>query len=415
MRAADDMQAHTAALFKSERGKLTAVLLRRMGMQHLELVEDAVQDAFAAALTHWPQTGVPANAAAWLMRVAANNALNALKRHARQTRLEEQQLTTLLHRSDDNAATLPGQLADNELRLLFACVQLNFPLRNRIMLTLHLMCGMHVHELAAALLMQPEAVKKALQRMKAELRSRPGMLETGWPLLSATGTADVQLVLYLMFNEGCKTTRSSVLINHDLCFGAMRLTQLLCRHINALRSESYGLLALMFFALARFEARVDAAGDIVPLALQNRSLWNKHYMAEGFACLHHARQGRRFYLEALIASVHCAATDFARTNWTQLVFLYRQLQEVNPSPVVKLNWLLARSYAETPAAVLDELLALGKEAALQNTSLLLASEADVLERAGRKAEAWKAFEAAAAATESVPERRLYLKRAAQCV
>jgi RNA polymerase sigma factor (sigma-70 family) len=408
------MQARTAALFKSERGKITAVLLRRMGMQHLELVEDAVQDAFAAALTHWPQTGMPANAAAWLMRVAANHALNALKRHARQTRLEEKQLATLLLQTDEAAATLPGQLADSELRLLFACVQLEFPVRNRILLTLHLMCGLDVRELAAALLMQPEAVKKALQRMKAELRSQPGMLETGWPLLSAGSVADVQLVLYLMFNEGCKTTRSSVLINHELCFGAMRLAQLLCTHINKLSDESHGLLALLFFALARFEARVDAQGDIVPLARQNRRLWNRHYIAEGFACMNKARQGKRFYLEALIASVHCTAQSFAATNWTRLVFLYGQLLEVNPSPVVKLNLLLARSYAETPAAVLDELRALGRDTALQHTALLLASEADVLERAGRREEAFKAFEAAAAATESVPERRLYLKRAAQC-
>ncbi|MCU0432101.1 MAG: sigma-70 family RNA polymerase sigma factor [Bacteroidia bacterium] len=413
MGSAGYMQAHTAALFKTERGKLTAVLLRRLGMQHLELVEDAVQDAFAEALQHWPQSGMPQNAAAWLMRVAANKALNALKRYARQSGLDEQQLAAL-QQSTDESATLPGQLADSELRLLFACVQLEFPVRNRILLTLHLMCGLDTRELAAALFMQPEAVKKALQRMKAELRSRPGMLETGWPLLSAGSVADVQLVLYLMFNEGCKTTRSSVLINHELCFGAMRLTQLLCTHVNKQRDESYGLLALMFFALARFEARVDEHGDIVPLARQNRSLWNRQYLAEGFACLHNARHGKRFYLEALIASVHCAAATFERTNWTQLVFLYTQLLAINPSPIVELNLLLARSYAETPAAVLPELQALRTNAALQNTALLLASEADVLERAGRRTEAFQAYQAAAAATESVPERRLYLKRAAQC-
>ncbi|MGL5891781.1 MAG: RNA polymerase sigma factor [Bacteroidia bacterium] len=414
MEPAGDVHELAAKLFREHSGKLTGVLVRSFGIDALELLQDAVQDTFETALNNWQKHGVPDTPEAWLMRVARNKALNALQRSKKQTRLNTSVFAGSTAADEQSEQLLPGQIADSELRLLFACVQLDFPVRNRVMLALHLMCGLGVSELAAALFMQPEAVKKALFRMKAELRAKPGLLETAWPMLSVQRVKDVQLVLYLMFNEGCKTTRSNVIINHELCFGAMRLNKLLCERTTAAHEESCGLMALMFFALSRFPARLDAAGAIVPLAAQDRSKWDARYITEGYNWLSKAKGSGRFYLEALISSVHCAAADFGSTNWNSIVFLYRQLQLVNASPAVNLNLLLARSYAETPAAVLPELSQLRQDAAEQNISLMLAAEADMLERAGKKTEARNAFIAAANATTSAAEKQLYLRRAAQC-
>jgi RNA polymerase sigma factor (sigma-70 family) len=414
MEPSEDVHTLAARLFREQSGKLIGVLVRSFGMEALELVQDAVQDTFETALSNWQNHGVPEAPEAWLMRVARNKALNALQRSKKQTRFSTSVFAGSTATDEQREQLLPGQIADSELRLLFACVQLDFGGRNRVLLALHLMCGLGIAELAAALFMQPEAVKKALFRMKADLRAKPGLPETVWPLLSEQRVKDVQLVLYLMFNEGCKTTRSSVIINHELCYGAMRLNKLLCERTTAAHEESCGLMALMFFALSRFAARTDAAGAIVPLAAQDRSKWDARYIAEGYSWLRKAKGGGRFYLEALISSAHCAAADFGSTNWKHIVFLYRQLQQLTASPAVNLNLLLARSYAESPEAVLPELKALRQDAALQNTSLLLAAEADVLQRAGKIADARQAFLQAAAATTSAPEKQLYLKRAAQC-
>ena len=414
MKQSENVHELAAKLFREQSGKLTGVLVRSFGIETLEILQDAVQDTFETALNNWQKHGVPEAPEAWLMRVARNKALNALQRSKKQTRLSTSVFAGNTAADEQSEQLLPGQIADSELRLLFACVQLDFPIRNRVLLALHLMCGLGIAELAAALFMQSEAVKKALFRMKAELRAKPGLLETAWPMLSEQRVKDVQLVLYLMFNEGCKTTRSNVIINHDLCFGAMRLNKLLCERTIAAHEESCGLMALMFFALSRFPARVDAAGAIVPLAAQDRSKWDARYITEGYNWLNKAKGGGRFYLEALISSVHCAAADFGSTNWKHIVFLYRQLQQLTASPAVNLNLLLARSYAETPETVLPELKALRQDAAEQNLSLLLAAEADLLQRAGNFSEAKKAFIAAANATISTPEKQLYLKRAAQC-
>lgn len=414
---ADDLNKLTAHLFREQAGKMTGVLARIFGLHQVDRIQDIVQETFETALHAWRFKGVPAAPEAWLMRVARNKALNAFRRDSRLRPLP----AVLLAETDGSEeqvfdrVLLPGEVQDSTLRLLFVCVQLDFPVRNRVLLTLHLLCGFGVKELAGALLMQEETVKKALFRMKAELKQQRTLWDRAVPQLTAARAHVARLVLYLMFSEGYKTTRSRVVINHALCYEAMRLTTLLLDCSASADGETEALLALQFFALARFEARLDAAGAIVLLEEQDRSRWEARYVAQGNAHLREARNQQaagRYYLEALISSLHCAAPTSAETDWCTIVFLYAQLEALHPTVHVRLNHLLARSRCEAPAAVLPALDALCAETGGQQHGLLTAARADVLARAGRNAEAREAFAQAAAQTALLPERALFLRRAA---
>ncbi|MBZ4187273.1 RNA polymerase sigma factor [Niabella beijingensis] len=336
---------HTLAdrLFREQSGVMTAVLINRFGAAHLDTVLDAVQDAFEAALKRWRFSGIPDNPEAWLMTVARNNAINRINRD------KKLYPDSALPEMQEQAIPEPGLPAsfvqDSQLRLLLACCHPELSEKSRIIITLSVLCGFGTTEIAGALLMQKEAVKKSLTRAKAVLRNSGRLFET--PLVEnlQARSDTVHTVLYLIFNEGYRTTRGTSGISHELCFEAMRLTKIVYEHDTG-NGASAALLALQFFNAARFPARISAEGEWLTLEEQDRSLWDQALIGEGFYYLPRQQPPlNRYYLEALIASVHCTAAFFSETNWQQIAVLYQALEQLVPgSDIIVLNRIIAESY-----------------------------------------------------------------------
>lgn len=407
------MAAH---LFRENSGKITAVLTRLFGIHQVDRVTDIVQDTFESALNQWKFSGVPDNPAGWLMQVARYKAINFFKREGRTTLvssfLKDEEAGTEM---DIEHLFLPQQVEDSQLRLLLLCCHPDFSEKNQVMITLNILCGFGVAEIARALLMQDEAVKKALFRTRSELKEKKNILQTSLPLKSESRVSTAQTILYLMFNEGYKTTRSAEVINNDLCYEAIRLTKLLTREGVALIAETNALLALMFFNLSRFPARVTESGELVTLEEQDRSKWNTVFVKEGYYYLEKARSGsslNRYYLEALIASVHCVAGSFEKTDWKTIVYLYEQLEKIAPSPMVTLNKLVAASYMGNPEKGLLELEKLKQEPAIRQHFLLYTAEGDMQRRSGNNEQARSAFRKAMELASS-PLDRHFLERKIQ--
>jgi RNA polymerase sigma factor (sigma-70 family) len=386
----ETIQTLAATLYHEQSGKLIAVLSRRYSLASIDLVTDAVQDAFETALTHWQPGQLPENPAAWLMQVSKNKLLNLLKKENRMVsnnysvyQSAEASVTPVA----DWPVTDP-EITDSLLRMLYACCYHDFSTRNQVLLTLNLLAGLGVPEIARGLLMEEEAVKKALTRSKAALRSLPGLLETPLLIRSADKTRTVLRILYLIFNEGYKTTRQENGIDDSLCVEALRLARLLNGKFNPLRSDTQALLALFFFNLSRFPARLDEQGGWLNLAEQNRRLWNRELITEAYRHLNAAMQNGlpgKYYLEALISSVHCAAPAFEDTDWQNIIFLYRQLESLEPDSItIRLNRILAESYLQNPVDCIPVLKSLP---ALKDQALLPAALGDVYERAGYFTEA----------------------------
>lgn len=387
-----------AHFFREHSGRMVASLARVFGMEHLDNILDAVQDTFETALSHWRYHGVPADPPAWLSRVARNKLINTLKRSSRHAPFEELHTAMVPPDDADPYAAIDDQAtADSQVQLLVACCHPTLSERDRILLTLHVLCGFGVPELANALRMHREAVKKALQRSKVVLRSKPIRLDPQAAFHAAGQSATVCTILYLMFNEGYKATRDAKGIDTDLCYEAMRLAKLL-HPLAPPSAEVDALLALMFFSVARFPARRMVQGDWIPLEEQDRTLWNQRLLAEGFHYLNQAKRSGHagsYYLEALIASLHCSARRFEETDWMTILSLYRLLEDLEPaSPLIRLNRLVAESYAVGPFAAIAELEAIRHDGDSGLAFLLEAVKAHVYQRAGSIERARKAYSAA---------------------
>ncbi|MBO9595329.1 MAG: sigma-70 family RNA polymerase sigma factor [Niabella sp.] len=354
------MVTHTLAdrLFREQSGIITAVLVHRFGAAHLDTVLDAMQDAFEAALRRWRFWGIPDNPAAWLMTVARNNAINRINRDKK--RRPDHHLTGAQEYVTPEPALPDVFVQDSQLRLLLICCHPELSEKSRIMITLAVLCGFGTAEIAGALLMQKEAVKKSLTRAKAVLRNAGRLFETPLVESLAARRNTVHTVLYLLFNEGYKTTRGTSGISKELCFEAMRLTKIVYDYDTGNR-EAAALLALQFFNAARFPARMSTDGEWLTLEEQDRSRWNEVLIREGFYYLPKQQEPlNRYYLEALIASIHCTARFFSETNWPQIAVLYQALEQLVPaSDVIALNRIIAESYTGTATQdLLDRLDAL---------------------------------------------------------
>ncbi|SKB57920.1 RNA polymerase sigma-70 factor, ECF subfamily [Parapedobacter luteus] len=394
MDATGQLVAH---FFRQHSGKMVASLARVFGMAQLDNILDAVQDTFETAMSHWRYNGMPADPPAWLSRVARNKLINIINRAARQTTIEAMEASIVAAQGETPPVVEDEEAADSQVQLLVACCHPALGERDRILTTLHVLCGFGVPELANALRLNREVVKKALQRSKSTLRRVNIQLDPRAAKHAAENSATVCTILYLMFNEGYKATRDAKGINMDLCYEAMRLAKLL-RPIAPPAAEVDALLALMFFHSARFPARIMAYGEWVPLAEQDRRLWDRRLIAEGFHYLECAKRSGcagKYYLESLIASLHCAARHFAETDWKAILGLYRLLEGLEPSSVlIRLNRLVAESYAAGPLAVITELEAIPYDADSGTVFLLQAVKAHVYQRAGSTAQAHIAYRAA---------------------
>ncbi|HRB72025.1 MAG: sigma-70 family RNA polymerase sigma factor [Flavobacterium sp.] len=372
----------TAHLFRENAGKMTAVLVRLYGIDNLDTITDAIQDTFESALLKWRYSGVPENPSAWLIKVARNKTINVLKRNARSVTVLPSDRT---NNTEPEVVFSENEITDSQLRLLLACCRLDLTSQKKMMLTLNVLCGFGVREIANALLLSDEAVKKALYRSKSELKNKKQQFENPEKEDIRKYSVMLHTFVYLLFNEGYKTTSDAAGINIDLCYEAIRLAKLI-REQDTSNPEINGLLALLFFTIARFPARITTTGEWLTLAEQDRSLWNPTFIAEGFYYLDQAKpkqQLNTYYLEALIASLHCTASSFDHTDWSAIVYLYEQLERLQPESIlIRLNRIVAEMHIHITSEqfeAIDQIeTAFGKE----NRFVWLTTKAYAYERLG---------------------------------
>ncbi|HMJ78055.1 MAG TPA: DUF6596 domain-containing protein [Iamia sp.] len=369
--------------------------------------EDAVQEAFTIALRRWPAHGVPDRPGAWITTTARNRARDVLRREATRADREAEALASL-------EATPPilHPVVDDQLRLIFTCCHPALPRDAHVELTLRLVCGLRVPEIARALLRGEEAVGKRIQRAKAKVRTAGIPLRVPPPELLDERLPSVLACTYLTFTEGYAATAGDDLIRHELCDEGVRLARMVVALLPG-RAGAEALLALLLLQDARRGARVDGAGDVVLLADQDRSRWDRDRVAEGMAWLERASDHPEitaseaaYLFQAAIAAEHSAAPSWPATDWPAIVGHYDRLVAVTTSPAVLLNRAVAVSFADGPAVALPLLDALAADARLARSHRLALARADVHRRLGATDAARAAYEQALALGPTGPERRL---------
>jgi len=395
-------------LYREERPRALATLIRLLG--DFDVAEEALQEAFAAALEQWPAGGVPRNPRAWLVSTARHKAIDRLRRE-KNLAAKQAEIAYL----SETAVPAPGlaeePFTDDLVRLIFTCCHPALALEAQVALTLKTLCGLSVDEIARAFLVPPATMAQRLVRAKAKIRGARIPYEVPGSDRLAERLDGVLRVVYLVFNEGYAATSGDALVRRDLCREGMRLARLL-RGLFPDASEVAGLLALMLLHDSRRAARLDERGDLVTLEDQDRSRWDPGQIAEGQALAEAAlrRGGAGFYaLQAAIAALHAQAARAGETDWPQIAALYALLLRLHPSPVVALNHAAAVAMGERLDRGLRLIERLEADGELRSYHLLPAAKADILRRLGRRAEAAAAYERALQLVTHDAERR-YLER-----
>jgi RNA polymerase sigma-70 factor, ECF subfamily len=406
--AADPVRKMVDAVYRSESRRVLATLIRLLG--DFDVAEEALHDAFAAAVERWPRDGVPANPRAWLVSTGRFKAIDAMRRRARFDASVARLAREIETHTPEIATDGPG-VEDDRLRLIFTCCHPALPPDAQVALTLREVCGLTTEEIAHAFLTTPPTVAQRIVRAKAKIRDARIPYQVPSPADLPDRLDTVLHVVYLVFNEGYSASSGALLVRHDLSGEAIRLGRLLVELLPD--PEAMGLLALMLLHESRRTARASAAGELVLLDEQDRSLWNREQIVEGTALVERALASRRFgpyALQAAIAAVHAEAPAAAQTDWAQIVGLYDVLLHADPSPVVELNRAAAIAMRDGPAAglaLIDAILARGD---LQEYHLAHSARADLCRRLGRTAEARAAYARALALARQEPERRFLQRR-----
>jgi RNA polymerase sigma-70 factor (ECF subfamily) len=416
------------SLYRVDSGRILATLIRLLG--DFDLAEEAMHEAFAAALSQWPKSGVPGNPRPWLISTARFKAIDTLRRRARFDashdelvhHLEAQSgLTGRSNKNEENSLE-DDSLEDDRLRLIFTCCHPSLPPEARVALTLREVCGLTTEEIAKAFLSTPRTLAQRIVRAKAKIREERIPYEVPTPQELPERLGAVLQVIYLVFNEGYSAAAGAEVTRAELTGEAIRLGRLLMELQP--EPEVTGLLALMLLQESRRAARTSPTGELILLENQDRSLWNREQIAEGVALLEKAlghrgksqQMSRRFgsyTLQAAIAAVHAEAESVAATDWRQIVALYDQLLRIQPSPVVQLNRAVAIAMRDGPEAGLAHIDAVLEHGELTNYYLAHSARADMCRRLGRTAEARASYEKALALTQQEPERQFLQKRIRQ--
>jgi RNA polymerase sigma-70 factor (ECF subfamily) len=411
---AEQVRENVDAVYRLESRRILATLIRLLG--DFELAEDALHDAFSAALERWPREGVPANPRAWLVSAGRFKGIDTMRRRARfaasQAAIAEQFGT-----ETQDVATFDDEgMEDDRLRLIFTCCHPALAPEARVALTLREVCGLTTEEIARAFLTLPSAMAQRIVRAKAKIRDAgiPYQVPSAAELPERLNA--VLQVIYLVFNEGYYASSGGSVTRSDLSGEAIRLGRLLAELLP--QPEVLGLLALMLLQESRRAARTSLTGDLILLEDQDRSLWNRDQIAEGKALVERALSSRRldsYTLQAAIVAVHAEAPNAAATDWAEITRLYGGLLRMEPSPVVELNRAVAVAMRDGPDAgltLIDAILARGD---LTDYHLAHAARADLCRRLARTGEARASYEMALSLARQEPERRFLERRLAELV
>jgi len=401
------------SLYRVDSGRILATLIRLLG--DFDLAEEAMHDAFAAALSLWPRNGIPDNPRPWLISTARFKAIDTLRRRARFDASQSELVRHLEAQSQSGeSSNAEESLEDDRLRLIFTCCHPSLPPEARVALTLREVCGLTTEEIAKAFLTTPRTLAQRIVRAKAKIREAriPYEVPSAQELPERLGA--VLQVIYLVFNEGYSAAAGAEVTRAELTGEAIRLGRLLTQLQP--EPEVLGLLSLMLLQESRRAVRTSPTVELILLENQDRSLWDRQQIAEGVALLENALKSHRFgsyTLQAAIAAVHAQAESATTTDWRQIVALYDQLLQIHPSPVVQLNRAVAIAMCDGPEAGLTHINEVLENGGLANYYLAHSARADMYRRLGRSAEARSSYEKALALTQQEPERQFLQERIRQ--
>lgn len=396
-------------VYRSESRQVLATLIRLLG--DFDAAEEALHEAFAAAVEQWPREGVPANPRAWLVSTGRFKAIDGMRRRARFDASLTELARHLELSTSDPEEWSDETVEDDRLRLIFTCCHPALSPEAQIAMTLREVCGLTTDEIARAFLTKPSTIAQRIVRAKGKIRDARIPYEVPAAIDLPDRLDAVLRVVYLVFNEGYSASSGESLTRHDLSAEAIRLGRLL---IGLLPDpEALGLLGLMLLQDARRAARASSTGDLILLEQQDRSLWNRAQIAEGTALVERALGSREvgpYVIQAAIAAVHGETSDAASTDWSQIVGLYDVLMQAEPSAIVELNRAVAVAMRDGPQAGLALVDAILSRGDLTNYHLAYSARADLCRRLGQIADARASYERALSLTQQEPERRFLERR-----
>ena len=393
-------------LFRTEYARLVSLLVSRYKPDYVEWIEDAVQEGMLKATKVWGYAGVPANPSAWLYRVAHNALLDRFRKENRAVVTDETPEQT-------ESTNYEQRSHDSQLEMIFACCHPALSQQDQLILSLKILGGLSIKEIAQGLMKSDESIKKDYQRARTRFRDKVGNLELPQAQALVDRLNNVLQVIYLLFNEGYKASSGKALIKRDFCEEALALGLMLLRDSRFATPDTHALVALICFNMARFDTRTDADGYLIPLAEQDRTLWDHDLIRQGFYHLDQAEKGEeltRYQLEACIAAVHAAAPDYESTQWETVLAFYDKLYEITQSPLVDLNRVVAIAEVKGADQAMRSLQQIQSDPLLADYYLTYCIEADLYQRMGQDDKAIDRYRYAEHLTDNEAERTFIRKK-----